>query len=119
MPTASKRCHSALQELHGSLHPGAEAVPCRSCTGHGTEAVRNYTASFPMYTTLRQCGSVLQESHYRLLPGNEAGHCRSSATPARRLCCSASHEFHCPLRLVNVAVHCRSSDLLAGTASWG
>ena len=67
MPTAPRRCGSALQEFHCPLPPGSEVVHCRSCTTHCPQ----------------KGGSALQEFCCLLPEGSEAVHCRS---------CTA----HCP-----------------------
>ena len=54
MPTAPRRCGSALQEFHCPLPPGSEVVHCRSCTTHCPQAVGQCIAGVALPTARGQ-----------------------------------------------------------------
>ena len=48
MPTNPRHCGNALQELHGPLPLGSEAVHCRSTTAYCPQIVRQCTSGAPL-----------------------------------------------------------------------
>ena len=58
LPTAPRRCGSALQELHRPLPPGSVAVHNRSSTAHCPQAVRQCIVGVALPTAPRQCGTA-------------------------------------------------------------
>ena len=78
LPSAPRRCGSAVHEFHCPLTPRSKVVLCRSSTTHCPQAVTQCSAGVALSTSPRQGGSVLQEFHCLLPSGSEALYCTSS-----------------------------------------
>ena len=141
LPTAPRRCGSAVQEFHCPLPRRSEArctsstahcplppdsvvVQSRSSTAHCPQAVRQCIAGVPLPTApVRQC-----------VAGNEAVRCRSSTAhcpqavrqcaarvpqpTAPRRCGGAKQELHCPLPTSSEAVQYKSCAAHCPQAVW-
>ena len=82
LPTAPKRCGSALHEFDCLLPPSSVAVHCRDSAHYGCGRLLGRTPLPPSWWPhalrefRRRCGSALQEFHCPLTRGSEAVHCK-------------------------------------------
>ena len=120
LPTAPRRCGSALQALHRPLPPGSLAVRCRSSTAHRPRAVRQCIAGVPLPaapSAVRQGTTRIPLFRQRPPPGQDSpspqlvGQ-RTAGVPlptAPRRCGGALQEFHYLLPPGSAAPRCTSS----------